>query len=91
MNISEFHRIINVKPLEGNIVRIKFDDNSYFDFDLNSYIYSGSVFESLRSDDIFNKVSIAQDGRALEFPGGLDFCADSLWLKAHSLEYVSES
>ena len=78
------HKIMNAIPTQNKIVNIEFTDNTTYSFDLKPFIKTGNVFEILEDDSIFNKVKIAEDGRSLEFPNELDFCADSLWLKAHT-------
>jgi hypothetical protein len=33
--------------------------------------------------DFFSQVKLDEGGRYIEWPGGLDFCADALWFEAH--------
>ena len=80
---ENWHKITKATPAQNKIVNIEFTDNTIYSFDLKPFIKKGNVFEVLEDDSIFNKVKIGENGRSLEFPNELDFCADSLWLKAH--------
>jgi len=81
MSDFNWHRI-RVTPFANSTYNIEFEDGTKLIFDLNPYFKEGSVFLTLKNYDIFNKVKISSDGRSIEFPENLDFCADSLWLKA---------
>ncbi len=46
-----------------------------------SKIQKGTVTEPLSDQSFFKRAKIASGGRAIEWPGGVDFCADSLWFE----------
>jgi hypothetical protein len=81
-NLPSFKIITNVEPLSNFIVKIIFADEKVIFFDLKPFFHQGSVFLPLNDISLFNQVKISRNGRSLEFPFNLDFCADSLWLKA---------
>ena len=76
--MQDFIRILEIKPQDDYIVKIDFNDGAIVYLDLKKYFLPNSIFLSLQDIDIFRKVKIARNGRALEFPFELDFCADSL-------------
>jgi hypothetical protein len=74
MNIlekSKIHDIIEVKPLEGYKLFIKFDDGLSKSIDIKPYIGEG-ISKDLESSDYFNKVYI--DNGTITWPNGYDFC-----------------
>jgi hypothetical protein len=42
-----------------------------------------AFFAAFADPEFFAQVRVSEDGRSLEWPGDLDFCADALWFKAH--------
>ena len=83
MNNEYWHKITKIEILEDYKINLNFDDSTTLVFDLKNYFHKGSVFQILKKKHYFNDAKISKDGRSLEFPYELDFCADSLWLKAH--------
>lgn len=51
--------------------------------DFTPIIKQGGVFAALSEPDFFYQVKLGESGRYIEWPGGLDFCADALWFEAH--------
>lgn len=83
MDKIKWHRISKAIPSSDRIVILEFSDKTVYNFDLKPLIKKGNVFENLIDDTNFYKVKIGEGGRSLEFPNEIDFCADSIWLKAH--------
>jgi hypothetical protein len=48
--------------------------------DCEPLIRRGGVFAALADRNIFQQVSVGEAGRFIEWPGGIDLCADALWL-----------
>ena len=72
-------KITEAKPLEKYKVFLRFDDGVSGVVDLGDIAGRG-VFEAWKRDGIFEQARITKLG-ALEWPGELDLCADSLYLK----------
>ncbi|HUY34650.1 MAG TPA: DUF2442 domain-containing protein [Pirellulales bacterium] len=51
--------------------------------DFNEIIGRGGVFAKLADPAFFRQVLPGPRGRSIEWPEGIDFCADALWLEAH--------
>jgi hypothetical protein len=71
--------IVEVKPLGGFRLFLKFNDGVSGTVDLSSIAGRG-VFASWLNEGFFEKVRITDVG-ALEWPGELDLCPDSLYLQ----------
>jgi hypothetical protein len=71
--------IVELKPLGGFRLFLKFNDGVSGTVDLSSFAGRG-VFTSWLNEGFFEKVRITDVG-ALEWPGELDLCPDSLYLQ----------
>ena len=71
--------IVEVKPLGGFRLFLKFNDGVSGTVDLSSFAGHG-IFTSWLNEGFFEKVRITDVG-ALEWPGELDLCPDSLYLQ----------
>ena len=71
--------IVDVKPLGGFRLFLKFNDGISGTVDLSSFAGHG-VFTSWLRSGIFEKVSITDAG-ALEWPDDIDLCPDSLYMR----------
>jgi hypothetical protein len=72
-------RILEVQPLDGFKVWLKFSDQSAGNVDLSHLVGKG-VFASWNDHENFRNVSI-EKGRRLVWPDEIDIDADSLYLK----------
>jgi len=71
-------KLVEVAPLPGHRLKLAYNDGARFTLDITDLIESGGVYAALRDEHVFTKVSLAADGSYIEFPGEIDFCADSL-------------
>lgn len=51
-----------------------------------AHLVGKGVFRAFADPAFFAQVRVGENGRSLEWPGGLDFCADALWFEAHPEE-----
>lgn len=72
-------KISEAEPLEKYRLFLRFDDGVSGVVDLSDIAGRG-VFEAWKREGIFEQVRITKVG-ALEWPGELDLCPDSLYLK----------
>lgn len=72
-------KITKAQPLDGFRVRLRFDDGTEGIADL-SHLAGRGVFEAWRTDGVFDQVAVTSVG-ALEWPGEIDLCPDSLYLQ----------
>lgn len=71
--------IVRAKPLSDYRVDLAFDDGTTGIVDLSSLAGRG-VFAAWLTPGLFEQVKISDSG-ALEWPGEIDLCPDSLYLK----------
>ena len=72
-------KVTEARPLENYKLLLRFDDGASGIVDVGDIAGRG-VFEAWKRDRIFEQVRITKLG-ALEWPGELDLCADTLYLK----------
>jgi hypothetical protein len=75
-------RIVAVKPLSGFRLELQFDNSEGGIVDLSSLVGRG-VFAAWNKPGVFERVSVTSQG-AVEWPGEIDLCPDSLYLRLTS-------
>ena len=63
-------------------VAITFDDGSEWVKDMRRLIATRKVFAPLKGRKLFERVTIVDDGRAIQWNDDIDYCADALWIEA---------
>src|SRR2546421_11524188 len=69
-------KVVQVTPLQLAIV---FDDLNVIMPDFRKLIRRGGMFLRLKDPQYVRKFKIIDDGRAIAWPGGLDFDADAIY------------
>lgn len=77
-----FRKILIAKPLLEKKVALEFDDGTVAVADFKETAERGGVFAPLNDPKFFRKVKAVQGGRALAWPGELEFCTDALYLES---------
>lgn len=72
------HRITKVEPRPNRKVWLLYEDGRAGEVDFASLIDRGGVFTKLAESKFFERVRVGESGRFLEWPDGIDFCADAL-------------
>ena len=72
--------ITSIQPLPGYRLKLRFDDGVEGVVDLSAEVGKG-VFAAWNDVNHFAKVEMVHNGRALEWPGEIDLCADALYLE----------
>lgn len=70
-------RVIRVTALSGHRLHVEFDDGTAGEIDLTDRLF-GPVFEPLRDEREFNKVTIDEFG-AIVWPCGADLAPDAIY------------
>ena len=70
--------------MPGYKLDLVYADGSHSVVDFLPRIERGGIFTPLRDLTFFRQASIGEDGRTIEWPGEVDFCADSLWLDGNT-------
>jgi len=74
-------KIISIQVLPKWRLKLTYATGREIEVNFESKIEKGTATEPLLDEDFFKRVKIAFGGRALEWPGELDFCADALWFE----------
>ena len=77
--LEAMKRIETVEALPGYRLRLRFDDGVEGEVGLGDLL-DQPIFRSLADPEVFARVTIRK-GRALIWPGEVDLCADSLYLR----------
>ena len=80
------NRIIAIQAEPNSQLRLTYDDGEIITADFRPVINQGGVFAPLADPDFFLLAAIDAHGRAVEWPGELEFCADALRLEWESHE-----
>ena len=76
--------ILQASPLPDHKLNLVYSDGESVIADFAPLIAMGGVYSALANPGYFAQVSVGERGRYIQWPGELDFCADALWLDAHS-------
>jgi hypothetical protein len=76
--MNELHSVVSVKVKTGFILDLAFEDGKTFTLDFKPWIDSetGWLFDPVKDPAFFARVFV--HGGTLEWPNGLDICADGL-------------
>ncbi len=77
------HRIFRAQIENGYQLRLDYGDEGSVIVDLEPLIQRGGVFAALTEPTMFGQVAIGAGGRFIEWPNGVDLCADALWLQVN--------
>ena len=72
--------ITSAQPLRDHRLKFRFDDGVEGVVDLSAEVGKG-IFSAWKDQAHFASLKIMHGGRALEWPGEVDLCADALYLE----------
>ena len=73
--------ILKIQPVANDHIDLTFADGVEGVIDISENIGRGGVFAPLKKTQLFEQVRITERGRAIEWPGQVDMCADALYLR----------
>jgi len=82
LTVSVQIRIQQVKVMSVPVLQVTFDDGAVRDVDFSPVIARSKWFNTLGVPTTFETVEIVNNGRALQWVTGADFCADALRIMA---------
>lgn len=75
-------RIAAVHALpKAQAVVLQWDDGTESVKDMSALIATRRVFAPLADRALFERVSVVDDGRAIQWTDDIDYCADALWME----------
>lgn len=76
-----FHHIVAIQVEPNHLLQITYNDGEVVRADFRSVISQGGIFSPLVDPAFFSLAAIDTHGRAVVWPGELEFCADALRLE----------
>jgi Protein of unknown function (DUF2442) len=83
----DFPRRLSVEPRPDYRIYLTYDDGTQGEYNVNALIQRGKVFAPLADLPTFDAVELINNGHAIAWPGEVDLCADSLYLKLIGKSY----
>jgi Protein of unknown function (DUF2442) len=74
--------LVDVEPLNGYVVRVRFEDGVAGDVDLAYLLEYGGVFEPLRDPEYFRQFRAEPEAGTLVWPNGADIAPETLYSHA---------
>jgi hypothetical protein len=74
--------ILGIKVLETPVMEVAFDDGLTARIDFSDVIKRSRWFHTLSVPTTFSDVEVVNEGRALQWVTGADYCADALRILA---------
>jgi len=82
--MAQFRYIRKVTPLARRKLAIEWNDGSTSQKDMSDLIRNRAVFRPLTDPGMFAKVTVINNGRAIQWTDEIDYCADALWIETRS-------
>jgi hypothetical protein len=79
-------RIRAVEALPASRLRITYEGGEQRVVDFGPVIRRGGVFAAIAKPHFLVQAAVDPRGRAVCWPGEIEFCADALWLEGHAAE-----
>ena len=73
-------RVVSVTPMPDLLLQLEFVDGRRARFDVSPFV-NLPVFERLKDPAYFNRAAVSHG--TVEWPGGIDFDPDTLYLDSH--------
>jgi hypothetical protein len=74
--------LLEAEPLDGCVVRVRFDDGTAADVDLAYLLEYGGVFEPLRAPDYFRRLRADHEAGTIVWPNDADIAPETLYAAA---------
>ncbi len=86
--MTRLPKIVEVQPLPGHLLKLKFEEGEVRIFDMSPYIRPDTVFAPLQNDEVFSSVKIGLG--TVTWPNGADFAPESLFRNSTPLTLDSQ-
>lgn len=73
-------QVVEVQPLPGYRLKLKFERGEVRVFDMSPYIQPGTVFAPLKDTEVFSAVRVGLG--TVTWPNGADFAPETLFVRS---------
>ncbi len=80
--------ILEAEPLDGYVVRVRFEDGTAAEVDLSYLLEYGGVFEPLRDPEYFRRLRSDREAGTIVWPNDADIAPESLYAAAQKRSTV---
>jgi hypothetical protein len=80
--------ILQAEPLDGCLVRVRFEDGTAAEVDLSYLLGYGGVFEPLRDPEYFRRLRADREAGTIVWPNDADVAPESLYAAAQKRSAV---
>jgi len=77
--------LIEASPLDGYVVRLRFEDGTAGDVDLAYLLEYGGVFEPLGDPGYFRELRVDREAGTIVWPNDADIAPETLYARARSV------
>lgn len=81
--MTRLPKVVEVQPLPGHLLNLKFEEGEVRVFDMSPYIRPGTVFASLQNFEVFSSARVELG--TVTWPNGADFAPETLFRKSTPL------
>ena len=74
--------ILEAEPLDGCVVRVRFEDGTAAEVDLSYLLAYGGVFEQLRDSEYFRRLRADREAGTIVWPNNADIAPETLYAAA---------
>jgi hypothetical protein len=79
INEGRLPRILSVKATHEHALLVRFESGKRSTIDVRGVVESSRGLRKLRDAKFFMRASLGEGGHSVQWPGGLDIGADTLW------------
>jgi hypothetical protein len=80
--------LLEAEPLDGCLVRVRFEDGTAAEVDLSYLLNYGGVFEPLRDPEYFRRLRADGEAGTIVWPNDADIAPESLYAAAQTRRAV---
>jgi hypothetical protein len=74
--------LLEAAPVDGYVVRVRFEDGTAADVDLSYMLEYGGVFEPLRDPEYFRRLRADHEAGTIVWPNDADIAPETLYAAA---------
>jgi len=81
-----FHKIKKVIPKENLIIEVEFENGIKKEYDIKKIINKWNIFESLKDNELFEKVKVDVGGYGITWDENIDLSCEEIWQNGKKID-----